>query len=72
MQFSQDPALYSQISLNNPLLIFALGLLFGSIIGINGLIILGLLGAGYYYREPIGASIQKLRHSDSRPTWWPK
>lgn len=77
MQFSQDPALYSQVSLYNPLLIFAVGVIFGSIIGINGLIIMGLIGAGYYYRDNLAILVNKIMHqnlisvTNNTPSWLP-
>jgi hypothetical protein len=78
MQFPHDPSLYSQLSLNNPLLIFGLGVLLGSIIGLNGLLLLSLIAAGYYHRDNLLIILNKLvastsnnRDTASMASWLP-
>jgi len=68
MQSSHQPDISSNLGINNPILIFTCGLVTGSLIGINGIIILGLVGGAYCYRDNISALIHTAINSQKSPT----
>ena len=52
----------------NPVVTFGFGLLMGSIIGINGVILLALGGAAYYYKDNIVEGINSVKQQSSDVT----
>ena len=58
MEATKTTVILPDVTTANPEIIFGLGLLVGSLIGVSGVIIASIAGVGYYYREVLNATIR--------------
>lgn len=60
MQSSQQSTVSLYPNINNFILVFGFGLVLGALIGTTGIILLGLICIGYYYRDNIHIILNNL------------